>query len=122
MNKEALYLTQEDLYRVGNMTSPRLTNIRPKDLTVVLVNGIKMIVANGNGVSLYNMSGLQNSALTVWVWKINAGSALPTGLYCREMKGGHYLLCPRNNMPLSSYAGLLDQVALRCEKVYKKAQ
>jgi len=119
-NTEKLYITQEDLYRVGNLSSPRLTNIRPNEINIRLLNGIKIIVANGKGVSLYNQNGLEKSALSGWVWEIKQGSHIPFGLTLRAGKGGHYLLCPMQNMPLSSYAGLLEKMALTCHKVYKK--
>ena len=119
-NKEKLYITQEDLFRVGNLSSPRLTNIRPNEINIIDINGIKMVVANGKGVSLYNQNGLEKSALTGWVWEIKQGSALPFGLTLREGKGGHYLLCPSHNMPLNAYAGLLEKMALTCSKTYKK--
>lgn len=48
-----LFLAPEDLYRLGNATSPRLTNVRrPRDIDTVDVNEITVVVANGKGVSL----------------------------------------------------------------------
>jgi len=38
-----------DLYRFGNFTGPRLDHVRPfKDVTVAVMNGISIIVANRN--------------------------------------------------------------------------
>jgi hypothetical protein len=31
---EFLYLLDEDLYRLGNATSPRLNNVKPQDVSV----------------------------------------------------------------------------------------
>ncbi len=39
--------------KLGNSTSPRLTNVRrPKDISTIEVNGVLVVVANGKGVSL----------------------------------------------------------------------
>jgi hypothetical protein len=47
-----LYLLDEDLYRLGNATSPKLNNVKPDDVTVYDRNGIATVRANGFGVSL----------------------------------------------------------------------
>jgi hypothetical protein len=46
-----LYLLEEDLYRLGNSTSPKLNNVRPQDVDTYENNGILMVMANGKGVS-----------------------------------------------------------------------
>ena len=57
-SKEILYLASETLYRLGNSTSPLLSKMRPDDINIIDVNGVKMVVANHKGVSLYNKEGL----------------------------------------------------------------
>ncbi|WP_210404787.1 hypothetical protein [Hahella sp. CCB-MM4] len=53
MNVEDLFMAPEDLYRLGNSTDPRLTNVRrPKGIDTIEVNGILVAAANGKGVSL----------------------------------------------------------------------
>lgn len=32
----------------------------------------------------------------------------------------HYVVCPLNNMPVHAYAGKLEEIALSCEKIFKK--
>lgn len=123
MNKEKLYIAQEDLYRFGNLTSPRMSHIRPKDAQTVNINGIETIVANGSGVSLFNKEGLDGTHLTGWIWEIQKGTSFPVGLkLVKDTKGaiGHHLLVPAHTMPLSQYIGLLEQVAIRCKKILKK--
>ncbi len=122
MANEKLYLAQEDLYRFGNSTSSRISNVRPREITTVSMNGIETIVANGNGVSLFNKTGLEATHLTGWVWEIKQNTHFPMGLkLVKDTKGlGHYLLAPAHNMPLSQYIGLLEQVAIRCKKINKK--
>lgn len=122
MINENLYLTQEDLYRFGNATSSRLTRLRVGEITTTDRNGITMIIANEKGVSLFNEEGMKRSPLTGWVWKINTSTPLPHGLKLIQ-KGslGHHMLAPVETMPLSKYIGLLEQVAIHCEKIFKKA-
>jgi hypothetical protein len=69
-NNEKLYVSQEDLYRVGNSTSPQMTKLRVGEITIRGMNGIKMVVADGKGISLYNKSGLDKSSLSGWIWEI----------------------------------------------------
>ncbi len=123
-NNEKLYISQEDLYRVGNSTSPQMSKLRSGEITIRELNGIKMIVADGKGVSLYNKDGLEKSELSGWVWEIKVDTQLPTGLYLKKdtdpNKKGHYFVCPRRNMPVHTYAGKLEEIAVHCQKVFKK--
>ena len=124
MNKEMLYIAKEDLYRFGNSTSARISKVRPREIQTIEVNGIVSIVANGAGVSLFNKDGLdKNQHLTGWVWEIKQGTHFPVGLkLIKDTIGspGHHMLAPSRNMPLSQYIGLLEQVAISCQKIYKK--
>jgi hypothetical protein len=70
--EEKLYLAPEDLYRLGNATSPLMTRMRPGEVDIVAINGINTIVANRKGVSLYNKTGLALAPLKGWVWEISA--------------------------------------------------
>lgn len=121
-SKEILYLASETLYRLGNSTSPLLSKMRPDDINIIDVNGVKMVVANHKGVSLYNKEGLNLVPLTGWVWEIKANTNLPIGLRLVKDKDplGHYTLSPIRNMSVHEFLGLLDQVAIHCKKVYKK--
>lgn len=124
MTVETLYIVQEDLFRVGNSSSPQLSKIRAGEITLMEINGVKVIVADGKGVSLYNKAGLERSSLTGWVWEIRAGLSLPKGLYLNpdpdRNNPGHYFACPRMNMPVHSYVGLLEEMALQCAKLYQR--
>lgn len=44
------------------------------------VNGIKRVIANGKGISLYNKAGLDKMPLSGWVWEIKVPTAFPIGL------------------------------------------
>ncbi|WP_308363946.1 MULTISPECIES: hypothetical protein [unclassified Microbulbifer] len=121
-NTETLYLTQEDLYRIGNASSSKLADVRQGEVRIVEVGGIKTVVANDQGVSLYNKTGLDDAPLSGWVYEIKTGTALPPGLRLwKDPKiAGHYHVCAAHNMPYHKYVGLLEELALRCTKVFKK--
>jgi len=121
MQVEDLFFAPEDLYRLGNSTSPRLTNIRrPKDVDTVQINGITVVISNGKGMSLFTKNRIESSDMSGWVWKISKGTPVPTGLKLINDRAGHYSICPMSNMPLDEFIGLLSKLALKCQKVFKK--
>lgn len=121
MQTEDLYLAPEDLFRLGNATDPRLTNIRrPKDIDTIEVNGILVVVANGKGISLSTKARLESTPMSGWVWKIPKGTIVPSGLKLLNDRPGHYSICPVSNMPLDEFKGLLSRLAMKCQKVFKK--
>ncbi len=121
MNSEKLYLVKEDLYRLGNSISSRLSRVRPSEVTTMEMNGVETIIANNNGVSVYTKDGLDESPLTGWVWEIKQGAMFPIGLkLVKRGSKGHHMIVPTQNMPLNKYVGLLEQVAMHCKKAYKK--
>jgi hypothetical protein len=91
-----LYLLDEDLYRLGNATSPKLHNARPDDVQTHDRNGILMVRATGEGVSLGTEEYLQQIKLKGWLWKIPTTTPMPSGpaLHPDPRKSGHFLLCP----------------------------
>lgn len=116
-----LFLAPEDLYRLGNATSPRLTHVRrPKDIDTIEVNGITVVVANGKGVSLATKDRIDKTPVSGWVWKIAKGTQMPIGLKLINDRVGHYSICPQSNMPLDEFIGLLSKLAMKCQKVFKK--
>lgn len=119
---EKMYIVPEDLYRLGNASSPLMTRIRPGEVDVTELNGIKMIVANGKGISLYNKTGLDLIPLTGWVWEISARTPLPFGLKLIKDNNpeGHYTICPIRNMSVHEFVGLLESIVIYCKKVFKK--
>jgi len=121
MKIEDLYFAPEDLYRLGNSTSARLTNVRrPKDVDTTEMNGISMVIANGKGISLSTKDRLDKARMSGWVWKISTGVQMPIGLRLLNDRPGHYSVCPISNMPLDEFIGLLSKLALKCQKVFKK--
>ncbi|CAM4449016.1 hypothetical protein [Shewanella livingstonensis] len=62
MKQEDLYFAPEDLFRLGNSSGPRLTNVRrPKDVNTTEINCICVVIANGKGISLSTKSRLDNT-------------------------------------------------------------
>ena len=121
MQIEDLFMAPEDLFRLGNATSPRLTHIRrPKDIDTVEVNGITVVISNGKGISLSTKGRLDTTPMSGWVWKISKGTQMPIGLKLLNDRPGHYSICPISNMPLDEYIGLLSKLAMKCKKVFKK--
>ncbi|WP_368042257.1 hypothetical protein [Burkholderia metallica] len=107
-----------DLYRFGNSTNPRLDHVRPfKDVTVAVVNGISIIVANRNGISLTSKYDPKKRG----VWRIPRNTRLPLGLCLikdvRPNHEGHYMLAPSSSMPFTKFIGLLQELAMYCQKV-----
>lgn len=121
MQLEDLFFAPEDLYRLGNSSSPRLTNIRrPKDVDTMEINGITVVIANGKGISLFTKDRIDKVQMSGWVWKISRGTQVPIGLRLLNDRPGHYSICPVTNMPLDEFIGLLSKLALTCHKVFKK--
>ena len=118
-----LYLLDEDLYRLGNATSPKLNNVRSQDVDTYENNGILLVMANGKGVSLFNLQELQRreTHLSGWVWKIPQGTSPPTGLAVRPdpTSPGHFFLCPVSVMNMDRYRALLSELVLHCERTRK---
>ncbi len=121
MQIEDLFMAPEDLFRLGNATSPRLTHIRrPKDIDTIEVNGITVVIANGKGISLSTKGRLDKTPMSGWVWKIVRGTQMPIGLKLLNDRLGHYSICPISNMVLDEFIGLLSKLAMKCHKVFKK--
>lgn len=114
------YIVPEDVFRVGNSSSPRMNAVRASEVDLTEINGIKVIVANGRGVSLYTREELESTTLTGWVWKFPAKTAIPIELKLVNDKQGHYCVAPIMNMPVDYYKGLLEKMGMRAEKVWRK--
>ena len=115
-----LYLLAEDLYRLGNATSPKLDHVRHQDVDTYEDNGILMVYANGKGISLFNLQELERRAgrLSGWVWQIPQGTLPPSGLALRPDPDspGHFFLCPVSVMTMDRYRALLSELVLHCER------
>jgi hypothetical protein len=74
------FIVPEEVFRVGNGGSPRMHMVRPSEVDLTEINGVKVIIANGRGVSLYTKDELNNTPLSGWVWKFKVHTTIPQGL------------------------------------------
>ena len=115
-----LYMTEEDLYRLGNSTSPRLDHVREEiDVQTYEHNGIRFVRAAGEGISLLTESRIATLKRGGWLWKIPVNLLLPAGLLLNPDRPGHYALCPAFDMTIDEYRALLSRLALHCERIKK---
>ena len=105
---EYLYLAEEDLYRLGNATTPKLDHVRTessKDVDTYLQNGLLIVRANGRGISLLTEAGAA-SRRDAWLWIVPKNTPMPPGLALNHDTTDHYHLCPAFDMTLDEYRAL----------------
>ncbi|GLQ31065.1 hypothetical protein [Litoribrevibacter albus] len=120
MFPKEFYLIPEEIFRMGNASEPKLSNVRARDVNTMEVNGIRVIIANGKGVSVFDKVGINESPMNGWVWRFPPNCNLPAGLKFVQDKPHHYCIAPIQNMPVDKYKGLLEEMALKAQRVYKK--
>ena len=120
MFPKSFYICPEDVFRLGNAGSPRLSNIRPRDVDLTKVNDIVVVIANNAGVSVFNEQGLAERDMSGWVWQFNAATPMPQGLKLVHDRPGHYSIAPTVNMPLDKYKGLLEELGMKAFRVFFK--
>ena len=72
MFPKEFFILPEELFRLGNSSSPRLSNVRSRDVDTIEINGITVIRANGKGISVFDKAGINESPMTGWA-KAGAG-------------------------------------------------
>lgn len=120
MFPKSFYICPEDVFRLGNAGSPRLSNIRPHDVDLTKVNDIVVVIANNAGVSVFNEQGLAERDMSGWVWQFNVATPIPQGLKLVHDRPGHYSIAPTVNMPLDKYKGLLEELGVKAFRVFFK--
>jgi hypothetical protein len=115
------YIVPEDIYRLGSVGGPRLSNIRARDVDTTEINGVTVVIANGKGISVFDIEGIKLSPMSGWVWKFSSSTFMPQGLKLVQDKPHHYCIAPMSNMPIDKYKGLLEELALRATRVFQKA-
>ncbi len=119
INKE-FYIFPEEVYRVGNSSSPKMTSLRVGEIDVYELKGVRMVVANGKGISVFTLDGLIGEGLTGYAWKFNKNTPIELGLkLIDDEKPEHYTLAPTKNMLLDEYKSLLEKMGLKCNKYLK---
>jgi hypothetical protein len=103
--------TPVDLYRMGNAASPRLENIRMKDIEIYEQEGRQWVTANSGGISTFSIRGSGRN----W-WKLDQGSEIPNELRVVNDYSNHWLWEPSYSMPIDDYRQALELVG---EQFYK---
>jgi hypothetical protein len=114
------YIMPEELFRLGNSSTSKLSNVRSRDVDTIQINGITVIKANGKGVSVFDKVGINESPMSGWVWRFAPNTQPPLGLKLVHDKPHHFCIAPTQNMPIVKYIGLLEELALKAQRVYKK--
>ena len=120
MFPQEFYILPEELFRLGNSNNPKLSNLRSRDVDTLEINGITVIRANGKGISVFDKAGINESPMTGWVWRFPPNTKPPLGLKLVQDKPHHFCIARTQNMPVDKYKGLLEEMALRASRVFKK--
>lgn len=129
INNEDLYIYDvtmftENLYRMGNATWPAFTEERAKsDVLITKINGVDVVMANGNGFSAFNYLTPIMKRLGRTIWRIKKHAQIPQGLkLVKDMRPGHeghFMIAPERQMPLKKYLGLLEELGMDRVRVVK---
>jgi hypothetical protein len=120
MVPKEFFLVPEEVFRLGNADHPRLSHVRSRDVDTTQWNGITVVIANGKGISVFDRQGILESPMSGWVWRFAPNTTLPVGLKLVHDKPHHYCIAPAQNMPLDKFKGLLEELALKATRVFKK--
>ena len=110
----------EEVFRLGNSNSARLSHVRSVDMNTTVVNGILVVIANNKGISVFDRESIMKSPMNGWVWQFLPNTSFPLGLKLVNDKPGHYCIAPTTNMPIDKYKGLLEELALKATRVFQK--
>ena len=129
INNEDLYIYDvtmftENLYRMGNATWPVFTEERAKsDVLITKINGVDVVMANGNGFSAFNYLTPIMKRPGKTIWRIKKHAQIPQGLkLVKDMRPGHeghFMIAPERQMPLKKYLGLLEELGMDSVRVVK---
>lgn len=129
INNEDLYIYDvaaftENLYRMGNATWPAFTEERARsDVLITKINGVDVVMANGNGFSAFNYLTPIMKKPGKSIWRIKKNAQIPQGLKLvkdlRPGHEGHFMIAPEKQMPLKKYLGLLEELGMDRVRVVK---
>jgi hypothetical protein len=110
-------LVPVDLFRAGNAVSPKLDNLRDKDIQTAEVTigdkTVKVVKPRTGGISTFDSAARMKGK----IWKIPAGVKLPATImiikdhYNNQMQATHYSISPAYQMPLATYLLGLQELA-----------
>ncbi len=105
--------TPLDLYRQGNASSPRMDNVRTKDIEIYEQEGqIWVNPSLEGGISTFAAPRSGKN----W-WKLEQGTEIPPQLTLVNDYGNHWLWKPREVMPLEEYKAALREIGDHFAKV-----
>lgn len=99
-------VTPVDLYRAGNAMSPKMDNVRPKDIVIVQQNGIPWVNPSSGGISTRQS---KHWNFRCW-WMIPQGTLFDDRLTVRNDHGNHWVWEPTQGMELAEYVRLLTSL------------
>lgn len=107
-----------------NSTWPAFTEERAKsDVLITKVNGVDVVMANGNGFSAFNYLTPIMKKPGKNIWRIKKNALMPQGLKLvkdlRPGHEGHFMIAPEKQMPLKKYLGLLEELGMDRIRVVK---
>ncbi len=120
MFPKEFFIVPEEVFRLGNSSSPKLAHVRAHDVRHTVINGITVVIANGKGISVFDKDGIARTDMSGWVWTFAPSTPFPTGLKLVNDKPGHFCIAPTSDMPLDKYKGLLEELALKATRVFYK--
>lgn len=109
--------TPLDLYRQGNATSPRMDNVRPKDVTTYEENGQIWVTASLEGEKPSGISTFATQKLGKNWWKLDSGTDIPPELRLVNDYNDHWVWEPSETMPIESYQAALRLIGTFFSKV-----
>jgi hypothetical protein len=105
--------TPTDLFRRGNATSPRMTQLRiGRDIITYQRGGTEWIAARSGSVSTFSQRGPGRN----W-WRLAAGFDYPDELLVVNDHGNHYNWEPNVELTLAEFIELLASVEVGFTKV-----
>lgn len=103
--------TPVPLYRQGNANSPRMDNVRDRDVNIYGYSGEKWVEALGGGISTFESPKLGRN----W-WRIDAGIQILDSINLINDHNDHWLWQPAYNMRLLEYQELLKRLSIHFVK------
>jgi hypothetical protein len=84
-----------------------MENVRPKDVSTFIVNGVERVRGRSGGISTFASAIPQGSGR---IWRLPAGSSYSDELHLENNYGDHWSWEPAQDMEIARYRALLLDV------------